>query len=373
MLQSHQNFTGFPQKSLIIKMKIAFVDAKCPAPYDSETLLTRSLGGTEATVARIAQALSQRHDVTVLQHNRADAREESPSLRFLPIGLLGSTVRDARHVVFIQAARHRHLRQVARLSSGRLWVWLHNYLKQEVRFSARQHLLHRVGIICVSRTHAQHTSRYLRSRPSYWASFGRLARGGVLYHYNPVAVDPAATAPIVKDPHKLVFFSSPHKGLEQVVDGFRAVHALDPAMTLYVADPGYIKDFDATLLDAAGIVKLGSLPQREVIAHIREALCVFYPQRKRAETFGLVYAEANAAGTPVLAHDFGAAREILAESNPPLDASDTGLVVDTLMKWAGGAAPVVGPKPDFQLEIVAGQWDRFFQEPDAFIEAQAKD
>jgi glycosyltransferase involved in cell wall biosynthesis len=354
-------------------MKIAFVDAKCPVPYDSETLLNRSLGGTEATVIRIAQALSQRHDVTILQHNRVDERVESASLRFLPIGSLDSATRDAQHVVFIQAARHRHLRQVARISSARLWVWLHNYLKQEVRFSARQHLFHRVGIICVSRTHAEHTSRHLRSLPSYWASFGRLARGGVLYHYNPVAVDLAGTAPVAKDPHKLVFFSSPHKGIEQVVDAFRSAHALDPRLKLYVADPGYVKDFDATLLDAPGVVKLGSLPQREVMAHIREALCVFYPQRKRAETFGLVYAEANAAGTPVLAHDFGSAREILASSNPPLDASDTGRVVDTLMKWAGGAAPVVGPNPAFQLDTVADQWDRFLQEPDAFIEAQGRE
>ncbi len=45
--------------------------------------------------------------------------------------------------------------------------------------------------------------------------------------------------------------------------------------------------------------------------HIRESLCVFYPQTQRCETFGLVYAESNAVGTPVLAHDFGAAREVL--------------------------------------------------------------
>lgn len=352
-------------------MKIAFVDAKCPSPYDSEILLNRGLGGTEATVIRIAQALSQRHDVTVLQHNRTDPRVESPSLRFLPIGSLDSAVRDAEHVVFIQAARHRHLRQVARLSSARLWVWLHNYLKQEVRFAARQHLFHRLGIICVSRTHAQHTARYLRSLPAYWASFGRLARGGVLYHYNPIDDNLTATAPVQKDPHKLVFFSSPHKGLEQVVDAFRSVHALDPRLKLYVADPGYIKDFDAALLDAPGIVKLGTLPQRVVWEHIREALCVFYPQRKRPETFGLVYAEANAAGTPVLAHDFGAAREILAPNNPPLDAADTGQVIKTLMKWVEGGAPIVGPAPEFSLDAVADQWDRFFQEPDTFIAAQA--
>jgi glycosyltransferase involved in cell wall biosynthesis len=352
-------------------MKIVFIDAKCPAPYDSEVLRTRGLGGTEATVIRIAQALAQRHDVAVIQHNRLQPRIESPSLQFLPLDSLATAVRDAQHVVLIQ--KTRLIRQVARHSSARLWVWLHNYIKDEVRFSWPHYLAYRVGIICVSRTHAQHTQSYLRGLALNRASFGMLSRGGVVYHYNPLSDDCVPPAGITRDRHKLISLSSPHKGLDQVVEAFRAVHAVDPRLKLYVADPGYIQHFDATMLEAPGIVKLGSLPQHALLKHVQDALCVFYPQRKRPETFGLVYAEANAVGTPVLAHDFGSAREILAPANPPLDARDPGRIIDTLTTWVAEGGPVVGPNPEFSLESVAMNWDRFLHEPDAFIEAQARE
>lgn len=348
-------------------MKITFVDAKCPAPYDSEVLRTRGLGGTEATVIRIARALAQRHEVAVVQHNRLQACVESPSLQFLPLDSLAAAVRDAQHVVLIQ--KTRLIRQVARHSSARLWVWLHNYLKDEVRFAWPDYLAHRIGIICVSRTHAQHTQDYLRRHPVNRASFGRLARGGVLYQYNPLSDDCVPAAGIVRDRHKLISLSSPHKGLDQIVEAFRSVHAAEPRLKLYLADPGY-KNVDSALFEAPGIVRLGSLPQRALMEHVKDALCVFYPQRKKPETFGLVYAEANAVGTPVLAHDFGAAREILVPENPPIDASDPEQIRATLSRWIAEGGPAVGPNPAFLLQRVVSNWEQFFADADSFIAAQ---
>jgi glycosyltransferase involved in cell wall biosynthesis len=149
------------------------------------------------------------------------------------------------------------------------------------------------------------------------------------------------------------------------------VHAVDPRLKLYVADPGYIRDFDARMLDVPGVVKLGSLAQSTLLKHVQEALCVFYPQRKQAETFGLVYAEANAVGTPVLAHDFGSAREILAPTNPPIDTSNPARIIDTLTSWVAEGGPAVGPNPGFALDNVARKWEIFLRDPDAFINAQA--
>ena len=349
-------------------MKITFVDAKCPRPYDSEVLRTRGLGGTEASVIRVAQALAQTHDVTVVQHNREQPSVDSASLRFLPLAGLDDAVRDARHVVLVQ--KTRLLRRIARHSSARLWVWLHNYLKDEVRFGWSEYLTHRIGIICVSRTHARHTREYIRRFPLNRMLGGMLGRGGVLYQYNPLSEACVPPAQVNRDPHKLISLSSPHKGLDQVVHAFRAVHAADPRMKLYVADPGY-KHSDPALLDAPGIVKLGSLPQAALMEHVKDALCVFYPQRKQAETFGLVYAEANAVGTPVLAHDFGSAREILVPANPPLDANDPALVTETVRRWSAEGGPMVGPDPRFALHNVAAQWEAFFAAPDRFMAEQA--
>lgn len=54
---------------------IAFIDHTCQKPYSLGTLLSEPLGGTEATVVRVAEAL----DAAVVQHIR-DARES----RYLP-------------------------------------------------------------------------------------------------------------------------------------------------------------------------------------------------------------------------------------------------------------------------------------------------
>ncbi len=119
-------------------MKLLFIDPKCPKPYDSEVLATRGLGGTEATVVRVARALSARHDVTVVQHNRAEPRIESPRLAFLPPAGLDAAAASADHVFFVQKAQHIDV--VARLSKARLWLWLHNYLHDEVPLFWLDHL-----------------------------------------------------------------------------------------------------------------------------------------------------------------------------------------------------------------------------------------
>ena len=47
---------------------LLFYDPVCRQPYDTRTLHTRALGGTEATLTRVADAL----DAFVIQHNRAE-------------------------------------------------------------------------------------------------------------------------------------------------------------------------------------------------------------------------------------------------------------------------------------------------------------
>lgn len=349
-------------------MKLVFIDPKCPKPYDSNVLATRGLGGTEATVVRIARALAARHDVYVLQHNRTELLEETASLHYLPFSELRGTVAGAEHVIFVQKAQD--ISTVARIAKGRMWLWLHNYLKDEVPFFWHDHLQHRLGIICVSRTHAEHTRRYVHQHPLFLLSAGLIGRGGITYLHNPIDDKLAPQPGIAKEKYKLVSFSSPHKGIEHVIAAFKRVYAANPAFRLFLADPGYIQNFDLSILDHPGITNVGSLPHSEVMKQVQESFCVFYPQYKRPETFGLVYAEANALGVPVLAHDFGAAREILGKGNPPIDARDIDQVVATLMGWERDGPPAVQAKPDFAIRKVASLWDSFLSGPDAFIRRQ---
>ena len=54
---------------------VLFFDPTCDRPYDTETLRRQAMGGTEATVVRVADAL----EALVVQHNRTTA-----SGRYLP-------------------------------------------------------------------------------------------------------------------------------------------------------------------------------------------------------------------------------------------------------------------------------------------------
>lgn len=346
-------------------MKVVFIDPKCPAPYDSDALETRGLGGTEATVVRVARALSATHEVRVLQHNRTSILNESDRLIYLPGSHAADAVRNADHVVFIQKAQAIGALPITR--RARLWLWLHNFLGDEVPFFWQDHLRNRLGIICVSCTHAEHTRRHIRRLPLHWLSAGAMGRGGLTYLHNPIDDTLGNDLAAPKDRNKLVFFSSPYKGIEHVIAAFKYVHAREPSFRLVVADPGYIRNFDPATLDHPGIARIGSMPHREVIEHVRESLCVFYPQYKRPETFGLVFAEANAVGVPVLAHDFGSAREVLASNNPPIDARNVNDVLNTLVRWRQGAAPQVQARPGFALRSVAAQWREFLEAPDAFM------
>lgn len=349
-------------------MKIIFIDPKCPTPYDSEILETRGLGGTEATVIRIATALAMEHEVRVVQHNRKTSLREGAHLVFLPATEIDSEVAGADHVIFIQKAQD--IGRIAKLTKGRLWVWLHNFLTKDIPLFWQDHIRHRLGIICVSRTHAEHTRQHIKQHPLYWLTCGLIGRGGVAYLHNPIDDRLGTKQDIIRDRYKLVFFSSPCRGIEYVLTVFKKIRERNSAFYLIVADPGYSQNFDPSILDVPGVVKVGSLPHHEVMKHVQESLCVLYPQYKQPETFGLIYAEANALGVPVLAHDFGAAREVLVSNNPPIDAHDMDAVVNTLMGWSQDGGPVVQANPKFALSRVTSRWSEFLKAPDVFIRLQ---
>jgi len=105
------------------------------------------------------------------------------------------------------------------------------------------------------------------------------------------------------------------------------------------------------------VVFLGSLSHDDVLREVRTALCVFYPADKVPETFGLVFAESNAVGTPVLAHPFGAAPELLTPEQL-VDARDINAIIDRLGAWKRGERPIVGAKEEVRMSNVIRAWER---------------
>lgn len=345
--------------------RVLFFDPLCRAPYDTRTLQAQALGGTESTLVRIADGL----EAQVVQHNRTETwgryRPPAPDP--------GIT-----HVVLTREAAA--LDTVTRLyPQARMFLWLHDRMrpggKRARRLARQAHKLADlpVTVLCVSDTQRRDVEATLRR-------LGVGERVRALTLYNPIEALIPGDGPY--DPAKLVFFSSPNKGLAFTLDAFRALKARMPDLRLVVANPGYKSRHNAPI---PGVEYLGPQPQARIHAEVRTALCTFFPNFVIPETFGLVLAESQALGTPVLTHDCGAAREILQDPaqvlpvtraqrlyeqlvsplSPPWRAGPARLAarlgvfspyIERIESWRAGARPCTSADPRFRISTVLEGW-----------------
>lgn len=318
-------------------MKTLFIDPACPKSYSASTLLTSPIGGTEATVIRVAEALP---DSVVMQH----CRNASIDNYVRPDWNIGA---NAGAIVVLRCS-DTAIATKQRFPSRMVYLWLHDLTgKQEARNTPK--LAHMgIEVVCVSNFHR---SQYLDSIKTHMPDLIVAPKIHVIYNPIDDALGPDQT-PV--NPNKLLFFSSPHKGLVYALETFQTLREQwHPELELHVANPGYVP---LPALDIPGVKVLDSLPHAQMMQHVREAFCVWYPNHVFAETFGLVFAEANAVGTPVLTHPLGAAREVLADSCQIVDTKDRTKLFDRFNSWWPGNRPAVSGNADFKLGKVVQQW-----------------
>lgn len=324
---------------------VLFVDGTCPFPYDPRVLLDRACGGTESTVVKIAEGLAKTglFNVVVEQLNRTT--DDCFSAHYCR----PETTEQADYVICL---RHTGLLRLMRerFPRAKLYLWSHD-LATPVLGEALPEIVKSgcLANVVVSNYHKTQTTQM-------FIPVGYAGQFKTTVIYNPIADDltPDDT-PVEKN--KLVFFSSPHKSLDYTLRLFANLRNFNSDFRLYVANPGYL---DSPELKNEGVIVVGSLPQREALKHVRSSLCVFYPAVTWWETFGLVYAEANAVGTPVLGHPNGAAAEVLSHPYETLDCRNPKAVIDRVMSWYNGDRPRVRANEKFRLKNVLKQWMKLF-------------
>ena len=97
---------------------------------------------------------------------------------------------------------------------------------------------------------------------------------------------------------------------------------------------------------------------------MKGSLATIHLNKDYPETFGCVNAESNLVGTPVLAYDLGATKEILFDAEKQLvkknpyrvDLKEVTTIVETILKWYKGDRPVVKLNPLFNKEKIIKQW-----------------
>src|SRR3981081_4271682 len=110
---------------------VLFYDPVCRQPYDTRTLHTCALGGTEATLTRVADVL----EAFVIQHNRTEdwARYRRPQ-----------RISGITHVIVNRDSRALPL--VRRHYPGaRTYLWLHDQLNPGSRPARRRPGTHAAG------------------------------------------------------------------------------------------------------------------------------------------------------------------------------------------------------------------------------------
>ncbi|WP_166434040.1 glycosyltransferase [Roseovarius spongiae] len=294
---------------------------------------------------RIATALRARFDIAHYQEGRRE-RRQSPAGQLHPLPQVDGAAPFAAIIVINRWKVALKLRK--RHPDTPIFLWLHVYPGRHNRRMGAALKSAGIPVICVSHTHAAKLRRFL----------GEDVKPLLRVIYNPVDDDlrPDVTP---RDPCRLLFASSPHKGLDEVFAQFAAVRREIPDLTLVVADPGYMR-WD-TGPAPEGVVFVGSLSHPALIRQMRRALCLFYPQTKFAETFGLILAEANAVGTPALVHDgLGANAEIVPDPRQLVDGDDPRQILARIAEWRR-SPPRVAANPAFRLRTVARDWLRLLE------------
>ena len=341
-------------------MKILFVDAKSSENYDFNYMKSHSLGGTESTVLRIARELALDNEVYISQINRSE--------RYLEHGITYIHSRDSLEQsefipdIIIILRKYKLLKNYSKkYPNAKMFVWAHNFQNYDIL--GRRHWIVKTNakVICVSECHQNHINKRLNGALSWLfrALTFEFKKVDISYIYNPVGTE-FRYIKVDTIQNKLFYFSTANKGLKEVLIHFKKLRAEVPGYQLFIAGSTEKNleecNIDKSLYSHDAITLLGKISRDEVIRHLRESFCVFYPQHVHPETFGLVYIEANCLGVPVLAHSFGSTSEVIQNKDQLVDARNTNEVISRIIKWKSSGRPEVFCDERFYVSNIIQQW-----------------
>lgn len=324
---------------------VTFVDPLAPKRYSGAPGQLEGLGGTEATLVRVCEGLSAQFQVTVRQKVRPNRAEWWAGVGYAGLDLRTPFPEAPGTIVVVNS--WKVALKLARLHpASRVIVWQHVFPGRHNRAHGPALAAAGVEVLCVSRSHADWLRRFLGAEQA--PSIGHVC--------NPIddALVPDDTP---RDPDLLLFASSPHKGLGQVLRRFEMLQAQWPRLRLAIADPGYLAWPVGRM--PPRVLPLGRLRQPELIGWMRRAACLFYPQDQFAETFGLVIAEANAVGCPaVLQRGLGANDEVASTAAQCIDSADPEALRRAVALWRDAATrpSQIRVRPDFRFSQVLARW-----------------
>lgn len=323
---------------------ILFLDKNSSFAYDKEALDNSTLGGTEATVVRIAEKLGEHYNIVVAVGNKI-THTVNKGVQYIPFSPYLLNI-PWHAVIVLRVPEVAFILRGAN-SSVPIWLWIHDLM--DVRFLAHVDRLRKnnIGVVAVS-DFLQKELHNLTVIDPYLPGLPKNVR-----IYNPVddAIVPDTT-PV--DKTKLLFASSSYKGLFDTLRIFKQLRQRQGDFELIITNPGY---HPTELPHQEGVTYLGPLTHQKNLQQMRESLALFQMNHVVPETFGLVLAESNAVGTPVLTHPLGAAPEVLQNKDQLINTYDRAAVIDRILQWRFQGRPQVQLPEKFRLSEVIKDWE----------------
>lgn len=322
-----------------MQFDVVILDVTAYKPYDGVTLEVEPLGGTEASVVRVAEGLAAYGiNVAIVQHIRVE-----PSIAnrvyYLPYEYL--TQLDPHNFISLRGTHGLEL-----FPKAKKFSWHHDVPTTKITEMRKAFVDYDVTVVGVSKWHQARISEWLNNAETD-KEFVK-----VTYAYNPVPDMLYDIRAKEVNKNKLIWAASPHKGLEEAVKVFKRLKEFLPEVELHVYNPGY---FGMQLQQEPGVIVHGPVACKQLWNNMADALCVFYPT-KFEETFGCIAAEANALGVPVAGYRVAGLNESAEGQRGLLPVGDYIELLKTVEHWYNGYRPTVKGKEKFKQSEVIQRW-----------------
>lgn len=176
----------------------------------------------------------------------------------------------------------------------------------------------------------------------------------------PNPIDESAYRNPCKDRGNYVMWAAaPQKGLEHAVRIFNMLAKHERNLHFLVATPEYaLKELDKYEFPNNTQI-LGAVPHDKLLDYVYRARLLLHANLKWPETFGVLLAESNALGTPVLTQNHGAAREVLHDKRQLVDFLNESEAVGRALSIITSDIEVSG-RPEHRESAVMKKWEELF-------------
>lgn len=368
---------------------IAFFVPPSIEDWNPDKLTLEGLGGTETSVIKLAERLAHLGWRVVIfgqpGSDWEDAYDDSyPGRGRVEWYRAGQWHPDEHFTAFV-GLRSPEIFD-SPISADVKILWLHDVSMGPARHGDYGDRFSAADIIaCVSRFHMKHIVRTYEADGGPWTAENKvMANGFDVDKFRPLPEEEGK-----RDPKRIIYASSPDRGLNRLLDLWPYIAARVPDASLHVyygwdsidaiierdlpsaAQLAYFKErtrakFDQLVQDGYNLVWHGRISESRLARHMQKSGVIAYPANFM-ETFGIVFAQAMAAGVIPVVPDLG---------NLPALVRDNGIIVpgapDSMefgMRFVEAVVAATKPPSDqrqkaadavtqFDWELIAETWDQ---------------